>query len=132
MDILFYTKNYTEKKRYIVGEIKNVEILSKEEMDEVYEKYCENGWLNEMKADIDKVDGNSNLIIETFQGTHDITNIRFRPNDFKRYNLIEIPERVEFNRKERFLFNDIPQEVLAILDGEVQKESKIKCPTLKE
>ncbi len=51
-DISLYTRDSVSGKSYWVTSLKNVEVISPKESKEILEKYIEEGWYDEMKADL--------------------------------------------------------------------------------
>jgi hypothetical protein len=83
--------NNNLNKQYYVGEIKNVECISKDESKRVYDIYHENGWLSQMRDDVKRVGAN----YENFSknAPEIFFNIRFKFNDVSQPDeLIEIDE----------------------------------------
>lgn len=78
-DVWLYTIDGKTKKRYWVGEIKNVEVLGKIEADKVKDHYVEKHWLAEMEEQI-KVSGANPEGFSNWKGV-DLFNIRFIPTN---------------------------------------------------
>ncbi|MEQ8361543.1 MAG: hypothetical protein RH948_01675 [Cyclobacteriaceae bacterium] len=80
-DVWLYTIENITKKRFWVGEIKNVEVIGAEEANRVKAIYRKKGWLKEMESQLkvtdDRIRGFSN-----WNGV-DLFNIRFKPSDHK-------------------------------------------------
>jgi len=54
-NIAFYTINSSTKERWWLGEIKNVQVVSRDESKKVYKSYEENDWLQEMYTQLEAV-----------------------------------------------------------------------------
>ncbi|MFH1061947.1 MAG: hypothetical protein V1747_03560 [Candidatus Omnitrophota bacterium] len=81
------------KKRFYVGDIKEISCLSSEEATIVYKMYKTKGWIEELIADIKNVGGNPVLFQENFNSPELIFNIKFRFDNVKQFDeLIEISD----------------------------------------
>lgn len=78
-DISLYTVNADIRKRYWIGEIKNVIVINEEDATKAREEYKRNGWLASMKEEIRLVGGT----YDSFLGKDGIQlfNIKFKPSD---------------------------------------------------
>jgi hypothetical protein len=101
-DLLFYTFNSGISKWYWVGEIKNVEVISKNESNKIYQAYKAKRWWDEQVlqlTEIKETDLNSeNLNVQGFidWNPDDSFNIRFRVEDVVIY-----PELQPFAKDEK-------------------------------
>jgi len=89
-NISLFTINNLNK-QYFVGEIKNVECISREESERVYEIYKAKGWIGKMREDIERVGAN----YEKFNNTDPniFFNFRFNFKDVSQPDeLIEVAE----------------------------------------
>jgi hypothetical protein len=78
-------------RRYFVGEIKNVECISREDSTQIYDIYRAKGWINNMLEDIEKVGANPQDFLDT--ESEIFFNVRFKFEDVVRPDdLIEISE----------------------------------------
>jgi hypothetical protein len=80
-DTWLYTIEDVGKKRnrYVVGYIKELEVLTKKQARDAYKEYKHNGWLNEMKLQLKDVDAD----VDEFTKWKDekILNVRFLPEN---------------------------------------------------
>lgn len=74
-------------KKYFVGEIENVECISKEESERVFKIYKENGWIYEMKNQVEKVNGIWGSDISSYPEL--FFNVRFKFENVKKCYLRE-------------------------------------------
>lgn len=79
-NMLFYTLDGTDKSKYWVGAIKNVNVIAEEEADKIYQIYKKNGWLDEREAQLQ----NFNIDVSKkrfwkYSLSH--FNIKFKPGD---------------------------------------------------
>lgn len=63
-------------KKYFVGEIKSVECINRQESERAYKIYKSNGWIEQMREDIERVGANHQEFNDTVSG--DFFNIRFK------------------------------------------------------
>ena len=78
-DIQLYTIDGETQKRYWVGEVKNLEVLSKEEANYIYKEYKKNGWLDEMEQQVE-YSGGTKDDFSNWSGV-DVLNVKFRIED---------------------------------------------------
>lgn len=91
LDILLYTIDGESKKRYCVAKISNLQVLSDEEADEVYEKYRKNNWIAEMEQQIKDSGAKGADNFRQWEGIN-VLNVKFRTCDvIKRNPFIELP-----------------------------------------
>ena len=77
------------KRKYFVGEIKAVECITKEESQRIYDIYKSEGWLEQMRQDVERVGANYEEFKQT--PTESLFNIRFKfENAFRPDELVEI------------------------------------------
>ena len=124
-DVWLYTIDGASKKRYWVGEIKDIEVLDYNEAESVKKIYKNKGWLKTMENQILDCGANS----EGFSGWKgvDLFNIKFKPKDIlvndpyyeipvnhpiigmTRYNFTHFKEEFDlsnsFKGKQEFIFN---------------------------
>lgn len=89
---IFYDNNIKQTKYYWIGNIKKVYVLTDVEKAEVLNTYRLNGWLDEMRATLNKIGIDD--FNEEYIGLSDIFNIRFDAGD------------------DNFIYFDKPQEIL--------------------
>lgn len=77
-NISLYSINGINKKRYWIGRLKNVEVISSEAAYKIFEYYTMKGWINEMQNQLyyERVEED----ISNF-GEDSLFNIRFKPED---------------------------------------------------
>ncbi len=92
-----------KKNRFIVGKIKQLEVLSKDAANEAYKKYKKNGWLAEMEQQVKSSGGDSNVFME-WSG-ESLLNIRFlAENLIIEEDYIEAPQLANFKGLSRYTF----------------------------
>jgi hypothetical protein len=101
-DLIFYTFNSGISQWFWVGEIREVEVISKNESNRIYKEYKARRWWNEQQLQLEelrKTDENSeHLNVKSFVDwdANDLFNIRFRPEDVKLF-----PELQPFSKNEK-------------------------------
>ena len=102
-DVWLYTIDGETKKRYWVGEIKNVEVLDKAEADEIKKEYIRRHWLREMEEQI-KASGANPKGFSNWKGV-DLFNICFLPTNVKLNDpYFEIPQDNPVIEQTRYAF----------------------------
>lgn len=96
-NFLLYTVNGRTLQRYWIGNLKEVEVLSKELAEKAIEYYRKNGWLQEMRNDLERVGLDGNRMTNKYLSELDIINIRFRPEEIA--NIFEQPILVDSSDK---------------------------------
>jgi hypothetical protein len=87
-DISLFTINNLNK-QYYVGEIKNVECITREESERVYRIYQSKKWIAQMQSDVERVGGNYEKFYQSEPST--FFNVRFKFKDVSQPDeLIEI------------------------------------------
>ncbi len=117
--VWLYTIDGISKKRYWVGEIENIEVLTQDSAEEIKSIYQKNGWLKEMEEQI-VASGANNRGFSDWQGV-DLFNVRYKPENLKANDpYFELPVNhpiVEQSRytfahfKEDFTIDDIDNEL---------------------
>jgi len=117
--VWLYTIDGISKKRYWVGEIENIEVLTQDSAEEIKSIYQKNGWLKEMEEQI-VASGANNHGFSDWQGV-DLFNVRYKPENLKANDpYFELPINhpiVEQSRytfahfKEDFTIDDIDNEL---------------------
>lgn len=82
MDVTLYTCE--EYQRRYIAKILDLECLSKAQSKAAYDKFLENGWLAEMRADILAVKGDVSKLGDS-NWVSDIINVRFRQENIRWY-----------------------------------------------
>lgn len=82
--------NSYKNKKWWLGKIYSVEVISDEESERVYNIYKKNGWLSEMEADLRRLNLKLNAFKETSSDT--FFNIRFKIYDM---HLLDGPNKIE-------------------------------------
>jgi hypothetical protein len=89
-DISLITINNLNK-QYYIGEIKNVECITREESVRIYRTYKANGWVEQMRADVERVGANYDKFNQTEPEI--FFNIRFKfKNVFQPDELLEVAD----------------------------------------
>jgi len=147
-DVWLYTIDANSGLRYLVGKIKNVEVINSEEAARIKILYEQNGWLGEMDGQIRSSGANA----KGFSGYSglDIFNIRYRPenlevndpyfelppghpmNSLTRYSLAFMKEkyRVDLDKTEDdspFIFID-PTDTSTPTTTKPRKKSTVRAP----
>lgn len=89
-DVWLYTIDRKSKKRFWIGEINNLRVLTKAEADRALDEYKRRGWHLEMRQQVEAIGGD----INAFLRWHDVDlfNVRFKPEDLKVNDpYVEIP-----------------------------------------
>lgn len=87
-DVVLFTINGETKRRYYIGEIFNLEVISEAESQQVYQYYKKQGWLNEM---IEQVKSISEYKDFAHWKSLDVFNVRFKVSDIKQNDSLGIP-----------------------------------------
>ncbi len=117
-DVWLYSINGETKKRFWIGDIKNLIVIDKEEAREVMQTYISNGWLAEMEEQIDaegaKKEGLSNL-----KGNDiDLFNVKFKPKDvFVNDPYFELPDSHSITKQSRYSFSHFKKEYQIAIEG---------------
>ena len=85
-DIHLYSIDNSTKKRWWLGKIKNVEIITKDEAKIAFKAYKRNGWIKEMIEQLKVVDADYNKLISS---NFDLFNIKFTKADCD--ELLDVP-----------------------------------------
>lgn len=110
-DIQLFTIDGVSKARYWVGKICNTEVLTKQQAADAKAIYQQNGWLQQMKQQIEDAEGDTSGFLS--KKPLDIFNIRFRMNDLIRDGYpMEIPEGNPVLGYVRYAFNNFKAEML--------------------
>ncbi len=110
-NVWLYTIDGVSKKRYWVGEIKNLEVLTQEIADDIKSIYDKNGWLKEMEDQI-VVSGANNRGFSDWKGV-DLFNIRYKP-EYLSVNdpYFELPENHPVIQLSRYNFAHLKDEFI--------------------
>lgn len=98
-DISFYSIEDKTRKRFWIGDVRNVEVVDKGESERIHAIYVQKGWLDEMVQQLKAV-GAEHEIFENFAPTSFVT-IRFRSSDL---NLLDTPK--EFSKNDPAVTSD--------------------------
>lgn len=124
-NVWLYTIDGESKKRYWVGEIRNVEVLKKEDADKIKEDYLKLGWLKEMEEQI-KASGANPVGFSNWIGV-DLFNIRFLPSEIKLNDpYFELPSDHSVNEQSRYSFSHFKEEYL--IKDEINYEFTFNSP----
>lgn len=108
-NVWLYTIDGESKKRYWVGEIRNVEVLKKEDAEEIKKKYSELGWIKEMEDQI-KASGANHIGFSNWKGL-DLFNIRFLPSEIILNDpFFELSPDHPLNEQSRYSFTHFKEE----------------------
>ncbi len=104
-NIWLYSIDGETKKRYYIGEINNAIVIDDAEAKEVYNKYNERGWLDEMVEQIRLSQSNEEGLSGFLDVATDLFNVKFKATDvdFKGYN--ELPDSHVAYTVNRYSFN---------------------------
>lgn len=101
--VWLYTIDGISKKRYWVGEIDNLEVLTQDSAEEIKNIYRKNGWLKEMEEQI-VASGANNRGFSDWQGV-DLFNVRYKPENLKANDpYFELPENHPIVEQSRYTF----------------------------
>ncbi|MGR3857183.1 hypothetical protein [Chryseobacterium indologenes] len=109
-NVWLYTINNYTKKRYYIGEIDNVEVLSIEEAEEIKQIYIDRHWHAEMQKQIRESGANSDGF-SNWKGV-DLFNIRFLPEKL-RFNAdyFELPKNSKVQSLSRYTFGKFTEDL---------------------
>lgn len=107
-DVWLYTIDGQSKKRFFAGEIKHCEVITHSEALKIQNEYKNRGWLKEMEKQIKLCDGES-VGFSNYKGV-DLFNIRFKPENLKVEELIELPVGHEAYKQSRYAFASYTQQ----------------------
>lgn len=82
--------NSYKNKKWWLGKINSVEVISGKESERVYNVYKKNGWLSEMEADLRRLNLDLTAFTETIEDT--LFNMRFKISDM---HLLDEPLEIE-------------------------------------
>lgn len=103
-NIWLYSIDADTKKRYWIGEIKEVEVLDKDEAEEAKSEYIRLGWFQQMEEDILESGANS-AGFSDWKGV-DLFNIKYLPINLKiNSDYVEIPEGHPIVSQSRYSFS---------------------------
>lgn len=89
MDISLFTINGNTKEKWWIGKIKNVEIITTDKSDEIYQIYEQKGWAEEMRSQLKEVGGDLSQFVH---GHIDyFFNLRYKPENLE---LLEEPLKI--------------------------------------
>lgn len=109
-DIWLYTIDGVSKKRYWVGELLNVLVLTAEDAEKAKKEYLKLNWLQEMEDQI-KASGANNHGFSNWKGV-DLFNVRFLPSDIKLNDpYFELPPESIINDYSRYSFAHFKEEL---------------------
>ncbi len=128
-DIALYTRNAESNKSYWVANLKDVEVLLPQESEKILDHYKNEGWYDEMKADLYNLNLNSSQL-DTWinDGAEQLLNVKFKASHLNeippelvpvldnseipsnRYTLMDVPaalqEKINQDVKTGFSFED--------------------------
>lgn len=102
-DVWLYSIDGNTKKRYWIGEIRNLHVLDANTANDVKTEYAKRGWLNEMEEQI-KASGANAKGFSNWEGV-DLFNVRFQPKDIILNDpYFEIPQNNPVSKQPRYAF----------------------------
>jgi len=108
-NVWLYSINGETKKRFWIGEIYNLFVIDKEEAELIKQTYIDNGWFEEMEAQIVE-SGASAKGFSNWKGV-DLFNVKFKPNDiFVNDPYFELSDTHPINDQPRYSFAHFKQE----------------------
>lgn len=120
-DIWLYTINEVSKKRYWVGDLYDVEVLTYEEAEKIKEEYINRGWFTDMERQIN-TSTKSNKGFSNYRGV-DLFNIKFKPTNYKvNTPYIELPKLHPAVSQSRYSFARFEDSFNLITNGKNEFE----------
>ena len=83
-NLLLYSINSSDRNKYWIGQLNNVEVIDTQTSLKIIDIYRTNGWINEMKNQLEKLKLNSGSLDKWIKDGK-LFNIRFKPNDLEKY-----------------------------------------------
>ena len=77
IDVMLYTVNSETKLKYWIGKLQDVEIIDRKESLSIYNQHKRNGWLEDMKNDLESLNLSNGLLNEYITKA-EIFNIKFK------------------------------------------------------
>ncbi|HCH44369.1 MAG TPA: hypothetical protein DEV63_08135, partial [Algoriphagus sp.] len=119
-NIHLYTINGTTKRRFWIGELKDVEVIDYEQTNKIIAEYKKRGWYNEMENQLVDLGLNPK---DLNKWTEDILfNIRFKPENALIYdNSIEVEigdASIPSTRYNLLNFKELPSELAEVLEDD--------------
>ena len=119
--VWLYAIDGISKKRYWVGEINNLEVLSQDDAEAIKIAYKKNGWLKEMEEQI-VASGANNRGFSDWKGV-DLFNVRYKPENLKVNDpYFELPENHPIVEQSRYTFAHFKDE-FKIVDTETELDT---------
>jgi len=108
-NVWLYTIDGISKKRYWVGEINNLEVITPEHANEIKQKYEGYNWLKEMKEQITS-SGANNIGFSDWEGIN-LFNVRYKPIDLLiNDDYVELPDLHPVIEQSRYTFSHFRDE----------------------
>ncbi|MBR9773455.1 MAG: hypothetical protein GYB55_00030 [Cytophagales bacterium] len=101
------------KKRYWVGEIQNLEVIGLQENKRIKKEYQKRGWYREMEDQLKAFELDP-LLLGEWTGNEWLFNVKFKPEDCKIDNLIEVDpydKAISSTRYTLINLNKLPSEI---------------------
>lgn len=110
-NVWLYAIDNDSKKRYWIGEIDDIEVLSVEEAEEIKQIYIDRHWHADMQKQIRESGANSDGF-SNWEGV-DLFNIRFLPEKL-RFNAdyFELPKNSKVQRLSRYTFGNFTEDLI--------------------
>ena len=132
-DVYLYTIDGISKKRYLVGNISDLIVITKEEAEYIKQLYHKNGWLKEMKSQIIAVEASSDGF-SNWKGV-DLFNVKFKPSNLSTDQFLEVSNNHQISKISRYTFAHLEKDIDVIaenkefkfhFDNDVEAEDLIK------
>jgi len=107
-DVYLYTLDGISKKRYLVGTISDLIVITKEEAEYIKELYHNNGWLKEMKSQIKAVEASSDGF-SNWKGV-DLFNVKFKPVNLS-IEFLEVSDNHQISKISRYTFAHLSKQI---------------------
>lgn len=109
-NVWVYTIDKETKKRYWIGEIKEIEVIDNNEAERIKEIYIENGWHQEMQNQIIESGANANGFSD-WNGV-DLFNIKYNPSNLKlNDSYFELPKEHKVYKQHRYSFEKFSEKL---------------------
>lgn len=109
-NVWVYTIDKETKKRYWIGEIKEIEVIDNNEAERIKEIYIDNGWHEEMQNQIIESGANANGFSD-WNGV-DLFNIKYNPSNLKlNDSYFELPKEHKVYKQHRYSFEKFSEKL---------------------
>lgn len=129
-NVWLYSINGETKRRFWIGEITNLKVISREEAEKVKVAYIAKGWFEEMENQI-KASGASEKGFSNWKGV-DLFNIKFKPSDiYVNDPYFQLQDSHPINEQSRYAFANFKPEY-EISNEENEDDFGYSAPTRNE